>query len=224
LDHVFDASWDGQYRPFAWSPDSRRVIVARYTQAVLVDVRRRTRSLLRMVGPFFNASFSPDGTSAALSGEGASGDVVTVVRLRDRRRQRVARLSYYDPIWGRGGIAVASERGGRGDPPVTYDLELAPPSGGKRRLLLSGSTAVSWNHKGTRILAQTPMADGLHALLVRPTDKSVQSFPTTFTVIDAISRDDRLVLGEASGNVITSGADGTVRVLAYNAVHASWTG
>lgn len=210
--------------PFVWSPDGTRMIAAvDSTTPVLIDARTAHSTRIPWGLPFFDASFSPDGKQVAVSGEGADADVVVALNLRTHRRHRIASVAYYSPLWGRGGIALAEEHGGRGDEPSRFDAVLVPRPGEHARVLLMNATPVAWAPGGRRLLVSSPGNAGASAVVVTVASGAPAAFPQAFTAVRGLSRDSKLVLGEAGGDVVATGADGSVDTLAKGATLPSWT-
>lgn len=128
----------------------------------------------------------------------------------------------YSPVWGRGGIAFV--RKGAGEPQLLLLSRL-----GRRpyRLLTNGDGVlypVGWSADGRRLLvAQGTNPQIVHALLLTPGSRTVQTLPPALYAVEALSHDGRLVLGEMGGNVVSVNIDGTVSVLAHDATVPSWT-
>jgi hypothetical protein len=212
--------------PIAWSPDSRRVIVANGPgDPVLIDVLHAKTKLIRWNADLIGASFSPDGRQAALFGDGAYDLKVDAINLRTGRRRHVAGGSYEDPIWGRAGIALGEGNEARGTEPVRSDLVLVPSPGRRARLVLSDANPIDWAPGGNRILGERVASDGVTvtALVVTLEDRSVRRFPQIFSSVAALSNDSRVVLGEINGDVVAARSDGSTTVLAHNAGAPTWT-
>jgi hypothetical protein len=212
--------------PLGWSPDSRRAIVANGPgDPVLIDVLRAKSRIIRWNADLISASFSPGGKRAALFGDGASGDQVDALNLRTSRIKHVASGFYEHPIWGKPGIALVEGNGARGSEPSRSDLVLVPSPGRHARLVVSDALPIDWAPGGNRILGERVASDGMTAtaLLVTLKDRSVRTFPQTFSSVAALSSDSRLVLGEISGDVVAARSDGTTTVLAKDAAAPTWT-
>lgn len=213
--HVFSPI---AYAPVTWASGSRRLVTGDrdHPSAVLVDVvrdRRRNVALDGVLG-YGGASFSPDARRLIIDNAYERGDELREYRSSGRDLGHVVDGS--DPVWGKRGVAFARTK------KVYFRTALHSKSRLVARAMGARMELVGWSRDGRTLLAADRTADRRRAVLVRPA-AGVVRLSQPFSLITALSRSGRQVLGEADGNVIVARLDGTVSVLARGARSPSWT-
>lgn len=173
-------------QPLAWSHDSRYLAVALsgrdptsslHSALVVVETHTgRVRTIAH--GQIHGASFAPDGSDRLAYGVAASATLqaVTDIYIAKADGSNVRALTRdghsLNPVWGRTGIAYDVEQSRNGDLPA-YELWLAAPSGGARRLtelavpsLRSGLVPLQFDAGGARLLAEYVGVDTSQAWMV----------------------------------------------------------
>lgn len=207
-----------------WSPDSRRLVVAdaAVPGAFIVDVRRGSRQFIPLDFQDGGASFSSDSSTAVIDNSALRTSSLVTVRIGERR----ARLLTSDgesPVWGRAGIAFVRR------PTIdTGRVLLEARPGAPTRVVLDRRAhvlfPVAWADGGRRLLvASASYPEKFRAEVVAPATRTVRTLSATFSAVDGLSRDGRVVLGEAGGDVIAVSPNNDVETLATGATAATWT-
>jgi hypothetical protein len=204
----------------AWSPNSRYVTIGGLgRRELMVDVRRRTHRTIRVGDLPSQRAFSPDSSKLLIevvygSSQGGFSEIYSTGVRRGPARQ-VA--SGEGPAWGVGGLAyrdyskgIVFRRGLGAKPQRIHSRGHADPR--------------DWSADGDILLAaggQYP--DRLEALLIDRHTRKTRFVSERFSAIEDVSRNGRVVLGEAGGDVVAAWHDGSTKVLAPNAATPSWT-
>lgn len=202
----------------AWSPNGRYIAVGQDPYGlVLYDVVRHRRRHLGFVF-FGGASFSPDSSRLAFESDGIRENDLVIASVPNGKLGGLAKYAG-SPAWGRGGLAFTRRMKPGG---------LALKSRRSRVLVPFGASPflfpVEWSREGRLLLAAEGQSQSaLHALLVAPSARKITTLSSTFSEVDALSRDGNTILGVINGDVVTATADGAVTVLAHGAVNPSWT-
>lgn len=223
-------------RAGTWSADGRRLVVGSWgrTDAHVLTTGRERRRRLRFAGEFVGATFSPDGRRLLvqrLRTELLSTSLV-LIDLRHGGRREIRREQL--PAWGPRALAWRVSDRDRGSEGTYAAIVLSRALTGARRELLRGAPSlgdpVAWSADGSRLLVPDHQADGTRAVLLESASGSSQTLPAPFDSghpdradVAGLSRDGRLVLGEAGGAVVAQDATGAVTVLANEAATPSWT-
>ena len=212
---------DTQNAAKGWSPNSRYVVTGNGASgaAILIDLAHKSNRLFpRDDSSYVDASFAPDSSLVAFADPGdRSPDKIVVRDIYGHRTRRVATGD--SPVWGGGGLAYTAPAGIKRKTQLNQPAELLLSAGSSNYLY-----PVSWSKHGRRLLAaRGPRQDQLQALLIAPATHDLMTLPQTFSEVDALSRNGKLILGVVGGNVVTVRADGTMRTLAHGAVNATWT-
>jgi len=215
--------------PLAWSHDSKRFIADGGDGAYVFNVRTGRRHVIVTTDNVEAATIGPDGTMV-LAESFREGDLYSVPPGTFTEHDL-----YFGafPVWGPGGLAHEVDNHGTDDPNQYSDIVV-------RRHLLSAprtvlhttsdyASPIGWSADGATLLAaEVSTRDGAPtptatAVLITPKTGATRTLGPAFSAVSALSRDGRHVLAEQNGDVVTANEAGTVRLLAQNASHPSWT-
>jgi hypothetical protein len=222
LRHDFPACACGppiaQLKP-VWSPDSRYLVALDASDGVahLFDVARKSDR--ELTSGYGSGGFSPDASRVAVgySDGSSSFSQLAIYNIEHRQFRQIGPGDA--PVWGRQGLAFVRPAG------LVFEEQI----GGRARLLVPRKGRgfiypVDWSADGEKLLAAVGSDEfALKALLITPNSGATVTLAPTFSEVDALSKHGTWVLGVAGNNVLAVKADGTTRVLAQNAVSASWT-
>jgi hypothetical protein len=199
----------------AWSPSSEYLATGSPSNAMMiVNVSRGEKRVVPLGDVPGRGSFSPDSSQILVEVvHPRSTDLAIVPVLAGQGRQ----LHGEGPAWGPDGFAYRTPLEG---------IRFQRTRSSKPATLRSQGHAEprDWSEDGDTLLAAGGTApDQRQALLINRKTRRTRLLPQRFTAIENLSRNGRVVLAEAGGNVIAARRDGSTKVLARNATTPSWT-